>query len=81
MAEGLVLTTPDNRSILVENAVVDNGSQAPIVTEVACTAWGLVIITTHIVVLRGIDGKCTDAVLGRTQPLTLTLCKGCYGSV
>jgi len=81
MAEGLVLTTPDSRTVLVENAVVDNGSQAPIITEVACTAWGLVIITTQIVVLRGIDGKCTDAVLGRTQPLTLTLCKGCYGSV
>jgi len=36
MAEGLVLTTPDNRSILVENAVVDNGSQAPCRARCVC---------------------------------------------
>jgi len=81
MEDGLVVNTPDGRSILAEKGVDDSGAEEPITTEVACKEWGLSIDTSRKAFLRGIDGLLTALVLGRTQPFSLTLRKGCFGSV
>jgi hypothetical protein len=75
--DGLTLTTPDGRDILVRGAFKDNGSTILLITEDACGRWGITIIrTTQVPSVTGIDGCPSRQIIGRTGPLVITLAKG-----
>jgi hypothetical protein len=75
--EGLTLTTPDGRDVLVDMAFQDSGATLLLFTEVACGEWGTYIFRTNQVPsVKGIDGLPSKKIIGRTGPLVLTLAKG-----
>lgn len=75
--DGITITLPDGRECLLEDVIVDSGSNTLLVTEELCQQLGLHIDrSVDLPGLKGIDGKKAPYLVGRTPPFTLTLGKG-----
>jgi site-specific DNA-cytosine methylase len=75
--DGITVTLPDGRDCLLEDVIVDSGSNTLLVTEELCKALGLHINRdVELPKLKGIDGAMKPYLVGRTAPFTLTLGKG-----
>ena len=75
--QGITMTLSDGRTCLLEDVIVDSGSNILLITELLCKLLGIHINrTTPVPGLKGIDGKLAGYLVGKSEPFTLTLAKG-----
>lgn len=77
--DGITITLPDGRECLMEDVIVDSGSNTLLITDAYCKELGLhVNRDIDLPGLKGIDGKLAPYLVGRTPPFSLTLGKGSH---
>jgi hypothetical protein len=76
MMTGITLTTPDGHKILLQDTIVDQGSEAAIISEEQCLEVGIHIYCVDLPGLKTISGELTSNIIGRTGPLVVSLALG-----